>query len=121
AVPDAERIPEELNGFSTDVVEARVRLDQLPDDDRYPTVLGGISLRRCPSIKVGTLGCLVRDNQAGGLWLVTCAHVFGAGQAGDMVIQPAEHGRCDSDADRIGAVEKLPPPQNWTIGAESGW
>jgi len=79
-VPEAERIPDSVNGYVTDVVVFR----PVPTTDvnRYEPMRGGIQISRpVPGnpvlgvVSFGTLGCLVRRRVDGRLLLLTCAHV----------------------------------------------
>ena len=82
-VPEAERIPAEINGYVTDVVVYRpVRA---ADVNRYEPMRGGIQISRPASgggvigtVGYGTLGCIVRRWTDQKLLLLTCAHVVGS-------------------------------------------
>src|SRR5262249_6987110 len=77
-VPKDEKIPEEIDGVKTDVIERKYFLHQLSNRKRlddislmadtgtYDPVRGGISIGPCRAVGgfvyVGTLGAIVKDN-----------------------------------------------------------
>jgi hypothetical protein len=120
--PD-ERVPAEINGIKTDVIEMRIvpfvaakKLDEvalLVDAAKYPTIKGGISIgpERVIGgfIFVGTLGCVVRDNVTNNPMLLSNFHVMcvdNGWHAGDHMCQP---GRVDGGVpgtDRVGDLAR---------------
>jgi hypothetical protein len=125
-VPPEERIPEEIGGFKTDVIEGQLTPDQgLPDTRRYDPTMGGIQIGTAASTVVsagGTLGCHAHDNTALGLRGLTNQHVLTSlgSTTGTPVIQP-DRPPGTAPADTIGAVEKIPPQQVWVKGTRSGY
>jgi len=125
-VPEEERIPAEVSGVRTDVIEGTLELHQgLPDKTRYPATLGGISIEAVANPVAaggGTLGVHAKDNVSGGLRALSNSHVLqelGA-TVGMPVVQPARPNG-SAPADQIGVVEKIPPPQTWVSGPRAGW
>lgn len=104
-----ERIPEEIEGFPTDVIEHEQpspgvgdirRLSQSVDDGKYRPLEGGIQLRT-PE-KYGTIGCMVYETLADKskvYYALSCQHVLG--DVGNSVFQPDY-----THKDRIGNVER---------------
>lgn len=118
-VPKDERVPEEIDGMPSDVIQRRYELhtraavgDVLPvDGGSYRPVRGGTSVGPCRAIDgfvhAGTLGALVIDNRTGEFLALSNFHVLavdGAAAAGDTMTQPSrmDGGRCP--ADQAGAL-----------------
>jgi hypothetical protein len=110
-VPARERIPKEINGIPTDVIERKYVLHQLglrvkeselrpqADTGTYNPVKGGISIGPCRAVGgfvyVGTLGACVKDNATGDALLLSNFHVMcidNNWHVGDTMAQP---GRVD--------------------------
>jgi hypothetical protein len=117
-VPAKDRVPAEINGIPTDVIEeeilpmqmgATIRLEDIEpaiDATEYATLEGGMSLGPCRSVYLtppevptagnyvftGTLGCIVHDNATNAAMLLSNFHVMciddGWG-AGDTMAQPS--------------------------------
>jgi hypothetical protein len=97
-IPEAERIPAEINGVETDVLTTRTFNFSL-DTTRYRPIKGGISvtnriidlnkLGTDTVMTVGTLGCIATHNKSAVI-LSNC-HVLKAHNAekGDWIFQPA--------------------------------
>lgn len=123
-VPADQRIPEEIGGFKTDVIQATFTPDQgLPDTTPYDPVPGGASIKVPSSslaASLGTMGCLVRDNASAQLRGLSNAHVLGAlgASVGDPVIQPPTG---SVPADALGVIDEIPPPQIWRKGNRVGY
>ncbi len=124
-VPPKQRIPEEIDGVSTDVIQLKFKLnafvpvvDIAPrvDATRYGTIKGGMSVGPCRSVfleppdvpvagnynVVGTLGALVIDNESGDRWALTNFHVAAVTDGwsvGDSMAQPGlpDGGACPAD------------------------
>jgi hypothetical protein len=89
-VPPAERIPEAIDGFPTDVIERKFELHALamdglelaPDADtkEYPVLTGGISIGPCRLVERfaygGTLGAIVTDKSTGKPMVLSNYHVL---------------------------------------------
>ena len=122
-VPEKERIPEEIEGVKTDVLErtyelhpASMPVDQIElmvDTGTYSPVKGGISIGPCRAVGgyvfVGTLGAIVRDNVTHDPMLLSNFHVMcidNGWHVGDTMAQP---GRVDSGtcpADVVGTLQR---------------
>lgn len=128
-VPEEQKIPSEINGIKTDVIEMEVvpfvlmkALDEvtpLADTVRYATVKGGISIgpeRFIPAtngasyITGGTLGCIVKDNATNNPMLLSNAHVMAVTNdwhAGDFMCQASRLDGGVPGTDRIGALDRM--------------
>lgn len=123
-VTGADRIPETIEGYPTDVIEAdfkpqakpAVTVGAGPDKKRYNPLVGGISI--APSrtdYEVGTLGLMVRDKEGTGkaMMLSNC-HVMclgdGKRKVGDEICQEA---RVDNAVRWCGNCAKL---TRWKLG-----
>jgi hypothetical protein len=108
-VGDAALVPEEIEGYPTDVEEVG-DVSALTYTGRYRPAPGGSSIGH-PRITAGTLGCLmVRSNNH--LCILSNNHVLANSnnaRAGDSALQPgpADGGR--DPRDRIGALETFVP------------
>jgi hypothetical protein len=122
-ISDAEKIPEQIGGVNTDVIEMEVvpftaskAMDEailLADATKYSTVKGGISIgpERVinGSVYVGTLGAIVKDNVTNQPMLLSNFHVMcvdSGWHVGDQMDQP---GRVDGGVpvtDRIGTLRR---------------
>jgi hypothetical protein len=79
-----ERIPPDINGLATDVVETGKIIAAMP-------ATGGCSGAN-PQVAAGTLGCLVRGRSTGNSFILSCYHVLANlsnPNVGDPVFQPA--------------------------------
>lgn len=60
-VPDIEKIPSEILGVETDIIErAEIAKPHSKDESPYPILMGGISIHR--GREEGTIGAIVRDS-----------------------------------------------------------
>ena len=76
-VPAHSRIPVEIDGIKTDVIETNPVL--IADNSAYNPLRGGISIgpeRLFPDTKVGTLGAFVIDDTDGSLLMLSNYHVM---------------------------------------------
>jgi hypothetical protein len=124
-VPAKERIPKEIEGHPTDVVErtyvlhqfaARMPVEEIElmaDSGRYDPLKGGISIGPCRAIGgyvyVGTLGTIVRDNASGAPMLLSNFHVMCVDNGWSVGDQMAQAGRVDGGscpADVVGALQR---------------
>ncbi len=103
-IPPHERIPPEIEGVRTDLVEVGVVRVPVPLEigrrDRLRPAPGGCSIGHVRST-AGTLGCLVRGGE--GEFILSNNHVLAAtnlGVRGDYIVQPgpADGGRVPEDA-----------------------
>jgi hypothetical protein len=99
----SEILPKTILGVRTDIVEANPKgLDQ-----RFPTLIGGISIGRESEMAAGTLGCIVYDKS--NAYALTNAHVVIYGSiksSEEYILQPAYGAGGVKNTDRIGAVYK---------------
>jgi len=134
-VPARSRIPEEVNGVPTDVIEEKIepmqvvnaiRLEDIVpfvDTTNYPTLEGGMSIGPCRSIFleppdapeagnyvfVGTLGCIVTDNATNDPMMLSNFHVMcvdNTWSAGDTMAQPSRVDGGACPADLVGALQR---------------
>jgi hypothetical protein len=115
-VPKEQRIPAEIDGHPTDVIErrfelhpVRVRVEELvpeADTGTYTPLKGGISLGPCRVVGgyvyVGTLGAIVKDNVSGNPMMLSNFHVMcidNGFHIGDTQAQPGlvDAGTCPAD------------------------
>jgi hypothetical protein len=95
-IPAAERIPSDIDGYKTDVVEAgapvrtaSVALEPLEDNKKYSTLRGGLSISGGGSEGSGTMGCIAETTDdyasgAGRIVLLTNHHVLFSENANDV-------------------------------------
>lgn len=79
-----ERIPPDINGLATDVIETGNIISAM-------SAMGGCSGAN-PQVAAGTLGCLVRGRSTGNNFILSCCHVLANisnSNVGDPVFQPA--------------------------------
>jgi hypothetical protein len=118
----ADRIPDEIDGIPTDVIEAdfepkekKALNDLTPsvDTGTYDPLQGGISIGPCRAIDgfvfTGTLGCIVTDNVTGDKMLLTNHHVAAIDTdwaVGDTQCQPSrvDTGSCPTDV--VGTLQR---------------
>lgn len=112
-VPAPQRIPAEVQGIPTDVIERKFELHGLGvpalelapqlDTGTYDPLAGGISVGPCRLVRgqvfVGTLGAIVKDNASGEPLLLSNFHVLCVDKTwavGDALSQPGvpDSGRC---------------------------
>jgi hypothetical protein len=130
-----DRIPEEINGIPTDVIEEEIvpmqmatgiRLEDIApaiDTTEYATLQGGISIGPCRSVYleppevetagnyifVGTLGCIVRDNATNQAMMLSNFHVMcinDGWSAGDTMAQPSRVDGGACPADVVGTLTR---------------
>jgi hypothetical protein len=118
-----QRVPAEINGIPTDVIERVVvpitavkSLEDISlqaDTNKYDPVKGGISIGPERSIDgyvfAGTLGCIVKDNASGQPRLLSNFHVMAVDsswKAGDYMVQPSLVDNGVATTDRVGALTK---------------
>ncbi|MCD7442752.1 S1 family peptidase [Streptomyces lincolnensis] len=109
-VPPEQRVPGEIDGVVTDVIE-RGAPRFLADTTRYDPLVGGISGGTCGGVQgLGTLGAVVRDVATGTLGMLSNWHVLVGGVSGPQglfVAQPGpgeDGGSCQKDV--VGQVTK---------------
>jgi hypothetical protein len=115
-VPEArlamrDRVPGEIRGIPTDVVETGTLRALLARTDRWRPAPGGVSIGH-PAVTAGTLGCLVR--KAGETLILSNNHVLAAENAasiGDPILQPGTYDGGRDPADRIAVLQEFVPIQ----------
>jgi hypothetical protein len=112
-VREESRVPAELDGVPTDVLEVG-RPEALTFASRVRPALPGFSIGHY-EITAGTFGCLVRDirPQGSGEYLIlSCNHVLAnsnAGSPGDLILQPGPFDGGLYPADAVAALERFEP------------
>jgi hypothetical protein len=128
-----QRVPPEVDGVRTDVIQLRFKpnvermrmldVELMVDAARYGDLRGGMSIGPCRSLHllppevpaegdyvfVGTLGALVTDTGTGERMMLTNFHVAALDDgwnAGDTVAQPSlvDGGRCPADV--VGTLQR---------------
>ncbi len=134
-VPAKQRVPAEINGIPTDVIEEviepmqmanAIRLEDLEpvvDATMYATLEGGMSIGPCRSffleppevaeagnyVFVGTLGCMVTDNATNDPMMLSNFHVMcvdDSWSVGDTMAQPSRVDGGSCPADQVGALAR---------------
>jgi hypothetical protein len=110
-VPEAQAVPETIDGIPTDVIERTFELHA--DTGRYTPVRGGISIGPCRAIGgfvfTGTLGAIVRDNATGNPMLLSNFHVMcvdNGWSVGDTMAQPSRVDTGSCPADVVGTLQR---------------
>jgi len=119
-IPHEERIPEQIEGAVTDVVERRYELhvasleldvSAQADTTHYATLQGGISMGPSRAIDnhifAGTLGAIVVDNATRARAALTNFHVAAVDSgwhAGDRMVQPSRIDTGVVPSDEFGAI-----------------
>jgi hypothetical protein len=112
-VPEESRVPADLDGVPTDVLEVG-RPEALTFNARVRPALPGFSIGHY-DITAGTFGCLARDvrPQGSGEYLIlSCNHVLAnsnAGSPGDLILQPGPFDGGVYPADAVAALERFEP------------
>ena len=92
SIPERNRIPSEINGVPTDVIESPVgRLAATPADAGRGTVrplVGGISVGRRDG-PTGTLGYFVKKRGSEDVFLLSNSHIFSGGTNDALIFQPS--------------------------------
>jgi hypothetical protein len=104
ALDPADVAPRELDGIPVDVIQSNPEAHQLPRDQRYDPLEGGVEIGNTNLSVAGTLGVLVFDAQTPVAMGLSCHHVLvaGTGAAADVVAQP--QGNATNDA--VGTLER---------------
>ena len=112
-VPEESRVPGELDGVPTDVLEIG-RPEPLVFNARVRPALPGFSIGH-HNITAGTFGCLVRDirPQSSGEYVIwSNNHVLAAvnaGSPGDLILQPGPFDGGVFPADAVATLERFEP------------
>lgn len=91
ALDSSDKIPQEIGGFITDVIEVG-KIVALPTTEKYRPAPGGVSIGH-KDITAGTLGCVVR-NANGDKFILSNNHVLANsndGEIGDLILQPGPY------------------------------
>lgn len=108
-LPSADRVPQTVDGISTDVVATgRIRAFQ-PPTGKFRPAPGGVSIGHF-EITAGTLGCLVQKN--GQLLILSNNHVLANSNdatVGDPILQPGPHDGGTNPGDRIAELSEFVP------------
>lgn len=107
---EGDRVPEEVDGFPTDVVETGVIRALQSRTGRHRPAPGGVSIGH-PAITAGTLGCLVRKD--GDRLILSNNHVLANSNdasVGDAIYQPGPYDGGGGD-DVIATLEDFVPIQ----------
>ena len=72
-VPAGERIPEQIGGFPTDVIE-RPEMTALTDENKYRPIVGGCNI--VVGFYSGTCGCIVKDTTDNSVCGLSNQHVL---------------------------------------------
>lgn len=94
-IPDAERIPPEVDGVPVDVVETP-QATRHADTSKYRPVKGGCQIEIASGLSLidGTLGCLVKITDSGKTALLTNEHVVETLGPNGIVTQPSATCNC---------------------------
>lgn len=122
-VPAGEKVPKEIDGVVTDVLERRYQLQvvsepldvglQTADTTHYPTLQGGISMGPSRAVGgfifAGTLGAIVVDNASNQHAALTNFHVAcvdSTWAVGDRMVQPSRIDTGVVPGDEFGAITR---------------
>ena len=122
-VPEAQRVPAEIDGVQTDVIQrtfvlhaasmAVTDIQIMADTGSYNPVKGGISIGPCRaiggSVFAGTLGAVVKDNVTGNPMLLSNFHVMcvdNGSNAGDQMAQPSRVDTGSCPASNVGKLHR---------------
>lgn len=109
ALTPEDRVPKEIDGMRTDVVEVGVLRAFQGGRARYrPVIPGGVSTGHF-KVTAGTLGAIVRDKNTGERLLLSNNHVFANSndaQLGDAILQPAAMDGGQNPADMVARLER---------------
>lgn len=110
AIAPQDRVPEEINGIRTDVIEVGKIVAQLGSRDRYrPVIPAGVTIGHY-RVTAGTLGAIVYDNVTGEPLILSNNHVLANSNdalIGDPILQPAAVDRGQNPADVVARLERF--------------
>lgn len=125
SLPPEQRVPAELDGVRTDVIERtyflqdarnRRKVDDVAldaDTGNYAQVKGGIGIGPCRAVGgyvyVGTLGAIVKDNATGNPMLLSNFHVMcidDGWHVGDTMAQPSRVDGGSCPANVVGTLQR---------------
>jgi len=97
SIRKADRIPEEIFGYKTDVVEVQISAPPSRDRKSYRPLIGGCQIQSSTGSGVGTLGCFAKRNDNDKVVLLTNWHVVVDNPTAienERVGQPYHNGCC---------------------------
>lgn len=110
ALSAEERIPKEVNGVQTDVVEVGyLRAYASPRDRFRPAIPSGVSIGHY-KITAGTLGTIVTDRQTGERLILSNNHVLANSNEavqGDAILQPGPADGGQNPSDVVARLERF--------------
>jgi hypothetical protein len=117
-IKDADRIPGEIDGVKTDVVEIGEVVAHANTMKIRPAP-GGVSIGNATSSSSGgTSGCLLRTTSDNNLYLLSNNHVIAlsnTGRVGDPIVQPAPADGGNIATDVVGVLARFPFLRNHPI------
>jgi hypothetical protein len=113
ALQDSDRIPPEIQGVKTDVVEVgTIRAQNVGPRDRWrPVIPPGVSIAHY-RVTAGTLGAIVRDRLTGEYLILSNNHVLANSNdaiIGDNILQPGATDKGVNPSDVVARLERFTP------------
>jgi hypothetical protein len=111
ALQEADRVPPEIQGVKTDIVEVgTIRAQNAGPRDRWrPVIPPGVSVGHY-KVTAGTLGAMVRDRLTGEYLLLSNNHVLANSNdamVGDIILQPGATDRGVNPSDVVARLERF--------------
>jgi hypothetical protein len=110
SIHPADRVPEEIGGLKTDVIEIGKVRAQLGTRDRYrPVIPAGVTIGHY-KVTAGTLGAIVYDRTTGEPLILSNNHVLANSNdalIGDPILQPALVDRGQNPSDVVARLERF--------------
>lgn len=110
AIPPQDRVPEDIDGLRTDVIEIGKVVAQLGSRDRYrPVIPAGVTIGHY-KVTAGTLGAIVYDRVTNEPLILSNNHVLANSNdalIGDPILQPAAVDRGTNPADMVARLERF--------------
>jgi hypothetical protein len=110
SIPPQDRVPEDINGLRTDVIEVGKIVAQLGPRDRYrPVIPVGVSIGHY-KVTAGTIGAIVYDRVTNEPLILSNNHVLANSNdalIGDPILQPASVDRGQNPADVVARLERF--------------
>lgn len=115
ALQEGDRVPPEIDGIRTDVVEVgTIRAQNTGPRDRWrPVIPPGVSIGHY-RVTAGTLGAIVRDRLTGEYLILSNNHVLANSNdasIGDNILQPGATDRGVNPSDVVARLERFTPLQ----------
>lgn len=119
-LPPAQRVPKEVLGVKTDVIEMDVT-EQIVDGSEYRPVKGGIQIGNGTG-SLGTLGCVAKRTADGVMVALSNHHVMFAGGkgVGDKIGQPDFSESCCCSCGEVGTIAAGAIPAGGVAGLVDG-